>query len=85
MGQFAIQLSSASIAISRQTRWPECGRAGSPVKAGLRPPPSAAKGLDRAACSAVVRHREFDGGFRLMSGTRLASALAEASYTDTPD
>ena len=52
--------------INRQTRWPECGRPASPVKAGLRPPPSAAKGLDRTRCPAFVGHQAFDGGVRLM-------------------
>ncbi len=37
--------------INCQTR---CSRPASPVKVGLRPPPSAAKGLDRARCPALV-------------------------------
>jgi hypothetical protein len=37
----------------------------SPVKAGLRPPPSAAGGLDRACHPAIVCHQEFDGKERL--------------------
>jgi Protein of unknown function (DUF1214) len=36
-----------------------------PVKAGLRPPPSATVGLDRASRPAVVRHQGFDGDARL--------------------
>src|SRR5258705_150056 len=56
----------ASMASNRQTRWLECARTASPVKAGLRPPPPAAKGLDRACRSGLVRHRDFDGGFRLL-------------------
>jgi hypothetical protein len=52
--------------ITRQTRWYEYGRAAGPVKAGLRPPPSAADGLDRASCPAFVGHQAFDGGVRLM-------------------
>jgi hypothetical protein len=52
--------------ISRRTRWHEYGRAVGPVKAGLRPPPSAANGLDRASCPAFVGHQAFDGGVRLM-------------------
>src|SRR6516162_1091416 len=36
------------------------------TKAGLRPPPSAANGLDRACCPAFVGHQAFDGGLRLM-------------------
>ena len=39
-------MSQATMSISRQTRWHEYGRPASPVKAGLRPPPSAAGGLD---------------------------------------
>src|SRR5215470_20214658 len=56
----------AKMAINRQTRWHEYGRPASPVKAGLRPPPSAADGLDRACCPALVGHQAFDGGLRLM-------------------
>src|SRR5215470_15577400 len=56
----------AKMAINRQTRWHEYGRPASPVKAGLRPPPSAADGLDRACCSALVSHQAFDGEDRLM-------------------
>jgi hypothetical protein len=37
---------------SGQTRWREYGRAAASVKAGLRPPPSAADGLDRTNCPA---------------------------------
>jgi hypothetical protein len=36
-----------------------------PVKAGLRPPPSAAGGLDRACHPAFVSHQAFDGKERL--------------------
>src|ERR1700752_2415885 len=57
---------AAPIGISRQIRWPESGRPAPPVKAGLRPPPSAADGLDRACCSAFVSHQAFDGGLRLI-------------------
>jgi hypothetical protein len=48
--------------ISRQTRWHEYGRAAGPVKAGLRPPPSAPDGLDRASCPDLIGHQAFDGG-----------------------
>src|ERR1700730_18496006 len=55
-----------ALAINRQTRWHEYGRPASPVKAGLRPPPSAANGLDRACCPALIGPHAFDGGLRLM-------------------
>jgi len=54
-----------SMSTSRQTRRHEYGRPASPVKAGLRPPPSAANGLDRACCPALVGHQAFNGVFRL--------------------
>jgi hypothetical protein len=57
---------SAPIAICRRARWPEYGQAASPVKTGLWPPPSAAKGLDRACGLAFVGHQAFDGKARLM-------------------
>jgi hypothetical protein len=44
----------------------EFGRTASPIKAGLRPPPSVANGLDRACRPAVVCHQEFDGAVWLM-------------------
>jgi hypothetical protein len=43
----------------------EYGWATTSVKAGLRPPPSAAGGLDRACHAAIVCHQEFDGEPRL--------------------
>src|SRR5207344_1215714 len=43
----------------------EYGSVASPVKAGLRPPPSAADGLDRACHPAIVYHQEVDGKERL--------------------
>ena len=58
----------------------EYGRPASPVKAGLRPPPSAANGLDRACCPALVGHQAFDGGIRLMQGPHHTSTLTEAAY-----
>jgi hypothetical protein len=63
--QSKAKVTEAAIAVSRQTLWPESGRPASPVKAGLRPPPLAAKGLDRARRPALVSHQEFDGGLRL--------------------
>ena len=64
--QSGMKTTEPMVALSRQTRWPEYGRPASPVKAGLRPPPSAANGLDRACCPALVGHQAFDGGVRLM-------------------
>src|ERR1700750_1580350 len=52
--------------ISRQTRRSEYGRPASPVKACLRPPPSAADRLDRTCCPAFVGHQGFDAKVRLM-------------------
>ena len=75
-----LQRIATSMAINRQTRWPERSRTASPVKAGLRPPPPAAKGLDRARRPALVGHRDFDGGFRLLPQP-LSSTVTEASYT----
>src|SRR6202521_4262620 len=43
----------------------EYGWVASPVKAGLRPPPPAADGLDRACHPAFVCHQAFDGKERL--------------------
>jgi hypothetical protein len=43
----------------------EYGWVTSPVKAGLRPPPPAADGLDRACHPAFVCHQAFDGIERL--------------------
>ena len=43
----------------------EYGWMASPVKAGLRPPPSAADGLDSARHPTIVCHQEFDGEERL--------------------
>src|SRR4051794_12730682 len=51
---------------SHQTRGHEYGRPATPVKAGLRPSPSATNGLDRACCPALVSHQAFDGELRLM-------------------
>jgi hypothetical protein len=45
----------------------EYGWVASPVKAGLRPPPTAADGLDRACHPAIVCHQAFDGKERLKS------------------
>ena len=45
----------------------ECGWLAGPVKAGLRPPPSAAYGLDRACHPAFVCHQAVDGQERLIS------------------
>ena len=42
----------------------EYGLVANPVKAGLRPPPSAAIGLDRAYHEASVCHQRVDGGIR---------------------
>jgi hypothetical protein len=64
--QSDMKISERAAAINRQSRWTEYGRPASPVKAALRPPPSAAKGLDRACCPAFVGHQAFDGGLRLM-------------------
>jgi hypothetical protein len=63
--QSSMKTTERAVAINRQTRWHEYGGPASPVKAGLRPP-SAASGLDRACCPAIVGHRAFDGGLRLM-------------------
>jgi hypothetical protein len=41
------------------------GWVASPVKAGLRPPPPAAEGLDRACHPAFICHQAFDGKVRL--------------------
>src|SRR5271155_4234751 len=46
------------------TWWAEYGLVANPVKAGLRPPPSAAIGLDRAYHEASVCHQRVDGGIR---------------------
>src|SRR5262252_5495080 len=43
----------------------EYGWVAGPVKAGLRPPPSAADGLDRTWHPTIVCHQEFDGKERL--------------------
>ena len=43
----------------------EYGWVAGPVKAGLRPPPSAADGLDRTCHPTIVCHQEFDGKERL--------------------
>src|SRR5438876_5592000 len=75
------QRTAASMALNRQTRWPERSRTASPVKAGLRPPPPAAKGLDRARRPALVGPRDFDGGFRLMPAPTPLPPFTEASYT----
>jgi hypothetical protein len=64
--QSGMKITKRAVAINRQSRWTEYGRPASPVKAGLRPPPSAANGLDRACCPALVGHQAFDGGLRLM-------------------
>ena len=64
--QSGMKTTERTVAINRQTRWHEYGRPASPVKAGLRPPPSAANGLDRACCPALIGHQAFDGGLRLM-------------------
>ena len=48
----------------------EYGWMTSPVKAGLRPPPPAADGLDRACHPAFVGHQAFDGKERLKSKQR---------------
>jgi hypothetical protein len=50
---------------SRRPRLAEYGWVASPVKAGLRPPPPAANGLDRACHPAFVCHQAFDGKERL--------------------
>ena len=50
---------------SRRPRLAEYGWVTSPVKAGLRPPPPAANGLDRACHPAFVCHQAFDGKERL--------------------
>jgi hypothetical protein len=48
----------------------ESGWMTSPVKAGLRPPPPAADGLDRACHPAFVGHQAFDGKEGLKSKQR---------------
>jgi hypothetical protein len=54
-----------SLCCQPSTSVAEYGRVASPVKASLRPPPSAADGLDRACHPAIVCHQEFDGKARL--------------------
>jgi hypothetical protein len=71
--------------ISLQPRWPEYGRPISPVKAGLRPPPSAAYGLDMAYWSAFVGHQAFDGEDCLMSGKTTLPLVMEAFYRTPSD
>src|SRR6478752_10759992 len=59
-------MAERSMAISHQTRWHEYGRPATPVKAGLRPSPSATNGLDRVCCPALASHQAFHGEPRLM-------------------
>jgi hypothetical protein len=52
-------------------------------EAGLRPPPSAADGLDRACCPALVGHQAFDvrRWAPADAGAHHISTITEASYT----
>ena len=68
---------SAPLATYREARWPQYGRPASPVKAGLRPPPLAAGGLDRTCWPPFVGHQAFDGEVRLMRPPNQAVNLTE--------
>ena len=63
----------------------EYGWVASPVKAGLRPPPSAAEGLDRACHPATVRHQAFDGEARLKSGQMACQFFSLRQIYADPD
>jgi len=80
--QSGMKITERAVAINRQTRWHEYGRPASPVKAGLRPPPSAANGLDRACCPALVGHQAFDGGLRLRVNYCISSIATRRRTTE---
>ena len=63
----------------------EYGWVASPVKAGLRPPPSAAEGLDRAFHPATVCHQAFDGEARLKSGQMACQFFSLRQIYADPD
>ena len=68
------------MSISRQIRWPEYGRPASSVKAGLRPPPSAATALTELAARPLLATRDRRRG-PADAGTNCNSTFTEASYT----
>jgi hypothetical protein len=58
----------------------EYGWVAGPVKAGLRPPPPAADGLDRACHPAFVCHQAFDGEERLKPGQIACHFFHDATF-----
>src|SRR5262249_6474969 len=68
--------------VDHRTCSQQCSRPASPLKAGLRPPPPAAKGLDRACCPARIGCRAFDGRSGRRQNAPCFDPVTEAAYTE---